>query len=49
MGCATVQHWIETDDDDDDFANKLYWRQGFDCRNSELSVSYMCLGPTGAF
>jgi hypothetical protein len=33
---ANVNHWIETDDDE--VQDALYWRQAFDCRNSQLSV-----------
>jgi hypothetical protein len=33
---ATVNQWIESDDEDDQTA--FYWRQAFDVRNSQLSV-----------
>lgn len=36
---ASVNHWIETDDDE--VQETLYWRQAFDCRNSQLSVCYL--------
>jgi hypothetical protein len=34
---ATVVQWIESDDDK--IQDALYWRQAFDFRNSQLSVS----------
>jgi hypothetical protein len=33
---AIVNQWIETNDDE--IQDALYWRQAFDCRNSQLSV-----------
>lgn len=34
---ATVNQWIEADDDE--IQDALYWRQAFNCRNAQLSVS----------
>lgn len=34
---ATVHHWIESDDDE--VQDALYWRQAFNCRTSQVSVS----------
>ncbi|KEY65178.1 hypothetical protein S7711_08286 [Stachybotrys chartarum IBT 7711] len=44
---ASVNHWIETDDDE--VQETLYWRQAFDCRNSQLSsVELICKCETPA-
>jgi hypothetical protein len=34
---AKVNHWIEADDDG--IQEAMYWRQGFDIRSKQLSVS----------
>jgi hypothetical protein len=34
---AVVNQWIESDDEE--IQDALYWRQAFDCRNAQLSVS----------
>ena len=34
---ATVNQWIETDDEE--IQDALYWRQAYDTRNGQLSVS----------
>lgn len=33
---AIVNQWIESDDEE--IQDALYWRQAYDCRNSQLSV-----------
>ncbi|KAH7112689.1 hypothetical protein EDB81DRAFT_873605 [Dactylonectria macrodidyma] len=44
---ATVNQWIESDDDK--IQDALYWRQAFDCRNSQLSsVEVLCKCETPA-
>jgi hypothetical protein len=44
---AVVNQWIETDDDE--IQDALYWRQAFDCRNSQLSaVELICKCETPA-
>ncbi|KAH7133559.1 hypothetical protein EDB81DRAFT_105443 [Dactylonectria macrodidyma] len=44
---ATVNQWIEADDDE--IQDALYWRQAFNCRNSQLSsVELMCKCETPA-
>ncbi|KAI6754220.1 hypothetical protein HG530_012734 [Fusarium avenaceum] len=44
---ATVNQWIESDDEE--IQDALYWRQAYDCRNSQLSsVDIMCKCQTPA-
>ncbi|EEU48417.1 uncharacterized protein NECHADRAFT_74541 [Fusarium vanettenii 77-13-4] len=44
---ATVNQWIESDDEE--IQDALYWRQAYDCRNSQLSsVDLMCKCQTPA-
>ncbi|KAG5925749.1 hypothetical protein E4U42_003989 [Claviceps africana] len=44
---ATVQQWIETDDDE--VQDALYWRQAFNCRTSQVSsVELTCKCKTPA-
>ncbi|KAG8359109.1 hypothetical protein FVEN_g3488 [Fusarium venenatum] len=44
---ASVNQWIESDDEE--IQDALYWRQAYDCRNSQLSsVDIMCKCQTPA-
>ncbi|EXK77181.1 hypothetical protein FOQG_18107 [Fusarium oxysporum f. sp. raphani 54005] len=46
-GPATVNQWIESDDEE--IQDALYWRQAYDCRNSQLSsVELVCKCQTPA-
>ncbi|EGU77768.1 hypothetical protein FOPG_19158 [Fusarium oxysporum f. sp. conglutinans race 2 54008] len=46
-GPVTVKQWIESDDEE--IQDALYWRQAYDCRNSQLSsVELICKCQTPA-
>ncbi|KAJ9419703.1 hypothetical protein FOXG_07017 [Fusarium oxysporum f. sp. lycopersici 4287] len=46
-GPVTVNQWIESDDEE--ITGELYWRQAYDCRNSQLSsVELICKCQTPA-